>query len=159
MLIKYEPIGIEEVKKIQLNILRNFKKYCDENGLEYFLLAGTLLGAVRHKGYIPWDDDIDVAMPLPDYIKFLNSYPKDGKYRVTDWETMIHIHISLTHIRYGHTCIYRISYTGCFRSVYRVFPFAGLRTVKKREKQKLMKILYSMRCGQSTIVQGIYFRA
>ena len=138
MLIKYEPIGIEEVKKIQLNILRNFKKYCDENGLEYFLLAGTLLGAVRHKGYIPWDDDIDVAMPLPDYIKFLNSYPKDGKYRVTDWEnddsyTHQFARIIDTDTLAFHNEFHIQIVSGVFIDV---FPFAGYPDGEKERKAK-----------------------
>lgn len=60
----------QEQKDVMLNILIRFSKYCDSHGLEYFLDAGTLLGAVRHKGYIPWDDDIDVNMPRKDYDRF-----------------------------------------------------------------------------------------
>lgn len=63
-------IGIDEQKRIEFEILKSFRDYCDKNGLRYFLYAGTLLGAIRHKGFIPWDDDIDVCMPRPDYEKF-----------------------------------------------------------------------------------------
>lgn len=61
---------LEEQKKVMLEILIKFAEFCDSNGLQYFLDAGTLLGAVRHKGYIPWDDDIDVNMPRKDFIRF-----------------------------------------------------------------------------------------
>lgn len=62
-------IELEEQKKIELTILKLFAEYCEEHGLRYYLYAGTLLGAVRHAGFIPWDDDIDVVMPRPDYEK------------------------------------------------------------------------------------------
>lgn len=67
-------LSLDEIKSIQLDILSQVANYCDRNGLCYFLAYGTLLGAVRHKGYIPWDDDIDIMMPRPDYMQFINSF-------------------------------------------------------------------------------------
>lgn len=64
-------LSIDEIKALELDILRHFVPYCEKHGLNYMLYAGTLLGAVRHKGMIPWDDDIDVAMPRPDYERFV----------------------------------------------------------------------------------------
>ncbi|MCQ2800506.1 MAG: LicD family protein [Bacilli bacterium] len=55
----------------QLDVLKAFIRVCDKHNLEYFLVYGTALGAIRHKGFIPWDDDIDVGMPRKDYEKYI----------------------------------------------------------------------------------------
>ena len=63
------PINIDEMKRIEVDILRQVVKMCTNHGLKYYIVGGTLLGAVRHHGFIPWDDDIDIALPRPDYEK------------------------------------------------------------------------------------------
>lgn len=67
--------NIEELKSIQLNILLKVHRFCVDNNIKYSLADGTLLGAVRHKGYIPWDDDIDICMERKDYHRFLCQFP------------------------------------------------------------------------------------
>lgn len=61
-----------EVQLGELSILKRMARLCEELGLRYYLFYGTLLGAVRHQGFIPWDDDVDVAMPRPDFDKLMD---------------------------------------------------------------------------------------
>lgn len=69
-----KELTLAEVKQIQLDILQAVHNFCESNGLCYSLAYGTLIGAIRHKGYIPWDDDIDIMMPRPDYERFLHTF-------------------------------------------------------------------------------------
>lgn len=72
-----KEIGVQELKQIQLGILDAVHEYCIKKGIRYFLSSGTLIGAVRHKGYIPWDDDIDLYMPREDYDRFIYQFKDD----------------------------------------------------------------------------------
>lgn len=66
---------IEIIQQEQLKLIRIFTEICEKENLQYFMIGGTMLGAVRHKGFIPWDDDADFAMPREDYEKLLQKAP------------------------------------------------------------------------------------
>lgn len=76
------PIEKSEIKPLLLNALLKFDEICKEHNLTYSIAYGTLIGAVRHKGFIPWDDDVDVVMPREDYEKLLALKYNDGRYEV-----------------------------------------------------------------------------
>ncbi len=80
--------NLVEIQKIELDILKFFKAVCEDNKLNYYLAYGTLIGAVRHKGFIPWDDDVDVFMPWEDYLRFVEVMKNyKGIYKLVSIET------------------------------------------------------------------------
>lgn len=90
-----EPM-MKSVWAAQLEVLENIDRICKENGIKYFADWGTLLGAVRHKGFVPWDDDMDICMLRPDYLRFidvLNNYSNEikwnGIYNTENWSTNV----------------------------------------------------------------------
>lgn len=94
-------IGLDEQKRIQLEMLIEIDSFCRKNNIRYILAYGTLLGAIRHKGYIPWDDDMDISMPLEDMIRFKNEFRSEKlKYIDVDVEKGYEFHFSkITHNR------------------------------------------------------------
>ncbi len=72
-----DSVILERLHEEMLVIYQEVARVCEKNHLTYFVVGGTLLGAVVHKGYIPWDDDLDIAMPRDDYDKFINTYSKE----------------------------------------------------------------------------------
>ena len=69
-------VSVRKVQLIALELIKLFISICEKEHLTYYMLCGTMLGAIRHKGFIPWDDDVDFGMPRPDYEKFLFVAPK-----------------------------------------------------------------------------------
>ncbi|MBR1792905.1 MAG: LicD family protein [Bacteroidales bacterium] len=78
---------IRDVQMISLDILKDVHNFCVKNGINYSLSGGTLLGAIRHKGFIPWDDDVDIQMPRPDYDRFVRTYKSECGYKLFTPET------------------------------------------------------------------------
>lgn len=81
-------LSIEEAKKIELDILDFIDSFCKENGINYCINYGTLIGAIRHKGFIPWDDDIDLSMTRENYERFIQLFSeKQSRYQILSLET------------------------------------------------------------------------
>ena len=75
-----KELSLQEIKQVELEILKEFNSFCEENNIRYFLAFGTLLGAIRYKGFIPWDDDVDVLVPRDDYNRLLKQFQNNEKY-------------------------------------------------------------------------------
>lgn len=138
---QYDVKVLRKLQLCELEIFKDFARICDENGLMYFGFSGTGIGAVRHGGFIPWDDDIDVAMPRTDYeklIKIIDSEFKE-KYtfvnaeRFSDFPVM-NAHLILNNSKFITSEEMKAHYPrGIFLDI---FPLDNVPTDKKmREKQ------------------------
>ena len=79
-------LSLQEIKRIELDLLKKFDCFCKENKINYFLSNGTLLGAIKYKGFIPWDDDIDVLVPREDYNKLISLFQDNEQYKLFAFE-------------------------------------------------------------------------
>ena len=117
-------IELDELRKLELEILDYVAQFCDEHGITYWLDFGTLIGAVRHKGYIPWDDDIDISMMRADYDKLLRLFTSEqtGKYEFHCLENDSDCGLLFGQVRnkntllYEHQKITRVSDSAVFRN-------------------------------------------
>ena len=141
--MKKRIIGSEEIKQRLLVLLKEIKETCEQHNIRYFIIGGTLLGAVRHKGFIPWDDDIDIQMPREDYNRFIQ-LQKDGLLKNT-------LHVIEVNPRYKylfgkysddntHVNEYALN-AGNFGVSVDVFPLDGLGDTYEEAKAVQEKIL------------------
>ncbi len=102
-------VSLRELQLCELDALKDVKKVCEKHGIRYYLSSGTLLGAVRHQGFIPWDDDIDIEMPYADYLRFLEIAPKElgDRYTLQNSDTDPFFHFAYSRIRKNNTTMMR----------------------------------------------------
>ena len=116
---------LRKVQRIQLEMAKEIKRVCDENGIRYFLYRGTFLGAVRHQGVIPWDDDMDIGMLREDYEQFRRIAPEKLKpeYCFQDWHTDKNYALPFGKVRKRNTVFVeakcaRLSENGIYVDIY-----------------------------------------
>lgn len=92
--VSYQPganVSLQDMKLLMLEMLDEIDRFCMEHKITYYLIGGTLLGAIRHNGFIPWDDDIDIGMPRMDYERFISIFEsKSGNTRIIDHRNTAH---------------------------------------------------------------------
>lgn len=141
---------LKELQEAELGILEAFHEFCEKHGLRYYLGGGTAIGAVRHQGFIPWDDDIDLMMPRPDYMKLVELVKEDqmlGDHYKVDCcyfnpnalSSALRIFDTRTELTFTN---FRIPYTlGCWIDV---FPIDGLSPSAAKRKAHFKKMRLAM---------------
>lgn len=142
----YRRVTDDEIKQIQLEMLDEIDTFCREHGIRYSLAFGTLLGAIRHKGYIPWDDDVDIIMPLPDMMRFKHEFKSD-KLTYCDIDTVPNYEYHFSRIAYNPTFsnegIAKLTYGVCID----LYPVVGMASteVEIGKFLKGIQLLYKIR--------------
>jgi len=138
--------NIRTLQLIELDILKEIVAICDANDIKYYIVGGTFLGAIRHKGFIPWDDDIDIAMPRDCYEKFLNiagdKLPKH--IRIENYITNPKYQYYITRIQNINTKLIekRIGNAQkCTHAAVDIFPLDGMPNNKYLRKWHCLKVL------------------
>lgn len=118
-----KTIDLNGLKRIQLDILSYLDKFCQENGINYSVSGGTAIGAIRHEGFIPWDDDIDLMMKREDYEKFINTFnDPTGVYKVHCLENDENYSLPFAKIEDSRTLLYENSTTETLGINIDIFP-------------------------------------
>lgn len=148
-----------EIKQTIFDILCSFSEYCDAHGLQYFLSGGTLLGAIRHKGFIPWDDDVDVLMPRKDFDAFHEDVKKEP---ITDYYKVIGLNAGNSFTPFAKVVDTRTivdeKYISSDKQLWiDIFPMDGLPEDEEESKkilEKARKLKMNLTRTQAKIGQG-----
>lgn len=140
-----KKLNLDEIKKIELNVLIELDKIMKEHDFRYSLCGGTLLGAIRHKGFIPWDDDIDIFMPRVDYDKLINYFlNNDTKIKLICHKNNASYKYLFAKVYDPNTKIIELNgNNNCEMGVYvDIFPIDGLGDSISSAKRILRKMVY-----------------
>lgn len=136
-----------QLQKVSLNILLYFDEFCKKNDLTYYLCGGCCIGTIRHAGFIPWDDDVDIFMPRDDYEKFKRIWNDTEQYEIEYASEHCRCYSTLTRINDRNTTFIS-TYTKDLDTPHGVamdvFPLDGCPQGIQRKAQKIWALLYSL---------------
>lgn len=145
-----QPLTLKEKQSVFLGILKELDRFCNEHSIRYYMGCGTLIGAVRHKGFIPWDDDLDVFMPWPDYMRFCDLFKSDKLEMHTHKNDMSHPYT------FGLLCtkdVYSVSNGrkryNCGIDIYVIYGAPS----DKEEQEKHKKTVINIICRKRKLVR------
>ena len=150
----YRDEVLKHLKNIELDMLVDFMNFCDKYEINYFIFAGSLIGAVRHHGFIPWDDEIDVGILREDYEKFLEYFEKYGnheKYELVNWHTLFDIDEKY----YNNMSFVCLKNTSLYPN-YRIGIYLDLAVLDYAPNGKFKRFLYSKRMQFTTLAATIF---
>ena len=153
---------LSSLQEQELEILKEFQRICDANNLQYFVVAGTMLGAIRHQGFIPWDDDIDVAMPRREYDRFLEIAPEQlhPDYVLESPRNMNHVTIvsTITSKKGGFTLnnAQKTLHTGAWIDIMMIdgVPDPGIKRTVHWYKYMVLRALYQISHFEEVVDQN-----
>lgn len=152
---KIDPIDLKKLHDLTLQMAQTFVNFCQENSLTCYLCGGGCIGTIRHKGWIPWDDDLDFFMPREDYIKAINLWPKkmaNSRYKM-EMSNKDHIDGNLFFVIRDSETTYIKPYQENMDItqgiVLDVLPLDGYPSSRlKRKMQCFWALIYSLYCAQ-----------
>ncbi len=177
---KYNPDGspLRDYQLQLLRMLKDFDEFCTVHDIRYWLSSGTCLGAVRHGGFIPWDDDVDVEMMREDYLKLIKLFKETDKYVIQTWKNDRYYSFSFAKLRDKSSIIYNslYKYKGCFIDIFALEKtnrklssfsaylhnfFSGylydFLKSKSEKKTQLSKIIFGISSGLFMLIKYSYF--
>lgn len=143
---------LKRLHETEVEILDEVVRICEKYDLTYFFNGGTLLGAIRHKGFIPWDDDLDIGMPRKDYDKFIElcATELDSKYMLDNKDTNRKYYLNFAKIRKKNTIFeqdFQVNYDGPKGIWLDIFPYDNAKSVTSKKvyiQSKLNKTIFSL---------------